>query len=242
MSALTVTALGALLPAQAVEFPDAGDRGAPSRTTGGGTRGEWCEDNSLWTNWNTRALVPINNVSTFSEKQATLWLHVGKNFEGRVAEIYVKDAENDAFVYEQQLTIENLGEDNLVAVTLPEQAESGASLLETGKEYLWEFSIICDANNRANDYVVQGLFHRVEQDQSLAMSLTNATPTEQLEQYASAGLWQEALRIAVGLKEEQPQLWSSLLASVELGELTSNGRSVRGASGGIGSTPPPLAN
>jgi len=237
---LTIVALGVMLPAQAVDFPNAGDRGAPSRTTGGGTRGEWCEGNSLWTNWDARALVPINNVSTFSEKQAMLWLHVGENFDGRTAEIYVKDVTTNESVYEQQMTLEGLEQDSLVTVTLPELTEGNAALIETGKDYLWEFSIICDANNRANDYVMQGLFHRVEKDEALTMTLAEATPSQQIEQYASAGLWQETLQAAVSLRESQPQLWAKLLASVELEDLTPGERfSTRGASSGPSSIPAP---
>ncbi|MFK8183336.1 MAG: DUF928 domain-containing protein [Phormidesmis sp.] len=219
LSSVLAVALGLMQPAQAVEFPDAGDRGAPSRTAGGGTRGEWCEGNE-WSEWSARALVPSNNVSTFSSEQASLWLHVSESFNNKTAEIYIQDVANNEAIYEQQIELTGLYENSLVKVDLPELTAVGTPLLEPGQEYYWDFSIICDPNNRAQDYVTQGLLHRVEADAELIETLNAASPLQQLEEYASAGLWQETLQTAALLKDEQPHLWIDLLSSVGLGMLT----------------------
>lgn len=223
LSSLAIIGLGIVPSAQAIEFPDAGDRGAPSRTAGGGTRGEWCDGNG-WTEWSARALVPSNNVSTFSGQQASLWLHLSESFYDKTAEVYIQDLTSNDTVYEQQVDIASLNQearaqDNLIKVDLPEFTGSGAPLLETGKTYYWDFSIICNPNDRAQDYVVRGILHRVEADADLAETIATASPIQQLENYASAGLWQEALQTAALLKEEQPHLWVELLSSVGLSRL-----------------------
>ncbi|MEM6452976.1 MAG: DUF928 domain-containing protein [Cyanobacteria bacterium P01_D01_bin.105] len=218
LSSVVAVTLGLMQPTQAVEFPDAGDRGAPSRTAGGGTRGEWCEGGE-WSEWSARALVPSNNVSTFSSEQASLWLHVSESFNNKTAEIYVKDTVSHEAVYEQQIELDNLYDDSIVQVDLPELNDAGMPLLKTERDYYWEFSIICDPGNRVQDYVVQGLLQRVEADAGLMATIRESSPVQQLEEYASAGLWQETLQTAALLKENQPHLWIELLSSVGLSRL-----------------------
>lgn len=204
------------LPAQAVKFPSAGDRGAPARTTGGGTRGEQCEDIGAQAEWPLRALVPANNVSTFSAKQATLWFQLEESLSGKAAEIYIKDRASNETVYEQRLAISALDSEGLFKVALPETDASGALLLATDREYYWEFSVICDANNRARDYALQGWMQRVGVEDELANAI--APTQQQAERYAAAGLWQETLEAALALKPAQPLLWAELLLSVGLSE------------------------
>lgn len=223
--------LGEVLPAHAVKFPDAGDRGAPARTTGGGTRGESCASRTFWSTQDTRALVPLNNVSTFSKEQAALWIHVSDYFKGNTAEIYVKEAATNTKVYEESFAIAALEQDGIMKIELPAESESGAALLETGKDYYWEVSIVCDVDNRTQDFVLQGLMHRVEADADLDSAIAAATPVEQVERYASEGLWQETLEGAIALKAAQPQLWADLLSSVQLESLIPGGPSVESASG-----------
>lgn len=218
LSSVIAMTLGLIQPTQAVEFPDAGDRGAPSRTAGGGTRGEWCEGGE-WSEWSARALVPSNNVSTFSSEQASLWLHVSESFNNKTAEVYVKDTVSHEAVYEQQIELNNLYDNSLVQVNLPELNDAGTPLLKTERDYYWEFSIICDPDNRAQDYVVQGLLQRVEADAGLMATIREASPTQRVEEYANAGLWQETLQAAALLKEDQPNVWIELLSSVGLGIL-----------------------
>ena len=201
--------------AKAVEFPDAGDRGAPERTAGGGTRGEWCEG-MTWTPWSITALVPSNNVSTFAGEQASLWLYVAAGFNEKTAELYVQDPETRKTVHEQQIQLTGLENGGLVKVDLPASNAAGDSLLGAGKDYYWEFSVICNESDRAQDYIVQGLLNRVEVNSSLLENLASASLAQQLEQFASAGLWQETLQVSDALKSTDLSQWEALLTSVGL--------------------------
>lgn len=203
----------------ALEFPDTGDRGAPSSTAGGGTRGGWCEENVTWADTSLQALAPKNNVITFAGDQASLWLHASDIFEQKTAEIFVQNADTQAVIYEAQLQLEGLEPGKLIKVDLPATTATGEPLLEKGKTYTWEFAIICSTGDRTQDYYVNGLLEPVEIETELSAKLETASPEEQAELYASAGIWQETLMLAEQLSPSMPMLLPELLRSVGLSEL-----------------------
>lgn len=112
------------LPVEAVDFPATSDRGAPGRTIGGGTRGDWC-DSFEWSEDSLLALVPDNNVSTFAHEDAALWLHVSDMFSSLPAELYVQDAETFEPVYQQEIHIEEIDGSRLVKMQLPSRDAAG---------------------------------------------------------------------------------------------------------------------
>jgi hypothetical protein len=65
----------------------------------------------------------------------------------------------------------------------------------------------------------------VEPSPSLSQQLATATPEEQPQIYAQAGIWYEALATLVKLRQDQPQnpalisQWETLLASVGLEQI-----------------------
>ncbi len=67
--------------------------------------------------------------------------------------------------------------------------------LEVGKRYRWSVALVCNADRRSNDVFAQSWIERVATD-GLGQQVVNATPTQQIEAYAKAGLWYDALRIA----------------------------------------------
>jgi len=208
------------LPSHALEFPDTGDRGAPSSTAGGGTRGGWCEEDWAWTETSLLALAPKNNVITFSGDQAFLRIHAASIFNQKTAEIFVQNAATKAVVYEAQLTIDTVEPGQFVEVVLPATTTSGAPLLEKGELYTWEFAVICNTGDRARDYYINGLLEPVEVATALSAQLETASLEEQAELYASAGIWQETLMIAEQLRVSDPTLLPELLRSVGLDSLT----------------------
>ena len=217
---LTLLASSTLTPAQAIEFPDTGDRGAPSSTAGGGTRGGWCEEEITWADTSLLALAPKNNVITFAGDQASLWLHSSDIFENRTAEIFVQDAQTKDVIYETQLQLEGLEPGKFIKVDLPSTAATGAPLLEKGKLYTWEFAIICSTGDRTQDYFVNGLLEYVTPSPELTTHLATATPAEKAELYANAGIWQETLMLAEQLSTAMPTLLPNLLKSVGLEAIT----------------------
>ncbi|MEL6469056.1 MAG: DUF928 domain-containing protein [Cyanobacteria bacterium J06623_4] len=217
LAVLTANVMVAL-PVGAVEFPSTGDRGAPGRTAGGGTRGGWCE-HGMWTPEAAMALVPGNNVSTFAGDQASLSIYISDMFNHKRAEVYVQHAQTRETVYQQQMTLTGLEAGGIVKMVLPETDEAGRPLLAVEEDYFWEVAIICDVSDRTRDYTVQGFLHRQAVSADFLEAITTATPTEQVERYAEAALWQETLQTAGALRQSEPESWRELLVSVGLENL-----------------------
>lgn len=210
------------LPSYALEFPDTGDRGAPGRTAGGGTRGGLCEGGD-WMQQSINALVPNNNVHTFVGDQASLLVHLASGFEGKHAEIYVQDIRTHTAVYQEQMPLSDLGEmgyeGGIIQVDIPALTADGDPLLAVNQDYFWEFAIICNPNDRTQDYTVQGVMTRLELSEELSTLLAISPAAQQAELYAEAGVWQETLGIAKSLIPTDNQLWTELLDSVGLAPL-----------------------
>ena len=211
-----------VLPAYSLEFPTTGDRGAPERTQSGGRRDDLCQ---LPEEKSVRAIVPYNNVSTFSGQQASLWLHVPAEIGRKEAEVFVQNPETFEVVYQKSFFLSDIEETGLIQVNLPSLDDEGEPLLSEEQDYFWEFAVICDASDRSRDHVAQGFIQRVEnaaaanrRDTSVADTRagTSAGLRQQAEAYAEAGLWQETLAIAAQLRETEPAVWSQLLSSVGL--------------------------
>ena len=223
ISSLAILAvhLVAPLPSYGLEFPDAGDRGAPARTAGGGTRGGLCEGGD-WTQQSIQAIVPSNNVNTFVSEQASLRVYLAEGFEEKAVEIYVQNPRTQAAVHQETIDVSSLGGSGILQVNLPATDAAGAPLLEQNQDYFWELAIICNANDRTQDYIVQGLMHRLAPSVELTEALATTTPAEQAALYAEAGIWQETLNIAASQQTAQPELWTELLTSVGLEDLANS--------------------
>ncbi|MEO0520746.1 MAG: DUF928 domain-containing protein [Cyanobacteria bacterium P01_A01_bin.116] len=218
---LLAAQLMAPMPGYSVEFPDAGDRGAPSRTAGGGTRGGLCEGGD-WMAQSIRALVPNNNVSTFVGDRASLWIYVADGFAQKTAEIYVQDPRTRQVVHQKQLSLAALGDGGILQLELPATDAEGAPLLEKEQNYFWEFAIICNPDDRTQDYIVRGFINQMDVSSQLSDALATAAPEEQLALYAKAEIWQETVSLAIAQKASNPQLWKTLLASVGLESLAAS--------------------
>jgi len=224
MLALPVAALAVQsvvpLTAHAVNFPDTGDRGAPSTTAGGGTRGGWCEGDMAWADDALIPMVPKNNVSTFAGDQASLWIVAAPEFSESKAEIFVRSMQTNETVYVEEATLGDLSAEPVIQVDLPAVNSAGEPLLAADESYFWEFAIICDTGAREMDYFVRGLLQPVDPSAALSAQLETATTAEeQAALYASEGIWQETLAAAIRLSNDNPELLAELLTSVGLDEL-----------------------
>jgi hypothetical protein len=215
-AAIGVTILLPALPGYSLEFPSTGDRGAPSRTGSGGSRGDRCQ---LPEGTRMSALMPHNNVSTFTGERASLWLHVPIELSEQPAEIFVSNPQTHEVVYQQQLLLPKLDTAGIIQLDLPAAKADGTPLLAADQDYFWEFATICDASDRSRDHVVQGFVHRLEASETLSDDLDDLSELplpQQAQQYAAAEIWQQTLDIASTLKLTDSTLWSQLLTSVGL--------------------------
>ncbi|MEL7226035.1 MAG: DUF928 domain-containing protein [Cyanobacteria bacterium P01_D01_bin.36] len=217
--AVLLANMAVALPSHAVDFPDTGDRGAPSSTAGGGTRGGWCEGEMAWDENSLIPMVPKNNVSTFAGEQASLWIVAAPEFSHRRAEIFVRNAQTNEVVYIEEDTLGDLTDAPVIQVDLPAVAATGEPLLKADESYFWEFAVICNSGAREHDYYVRGLMQPVDTSAALVEQLDTATTEEQVELYAGAGIWQETLSTAIQLAESNPELLADLLTSVGLDEV-----------------------
>ncbi|NET31669.1 MAG: DUF928 domain-containing protein [Cyanothece sp. SIO1E1] len=203
------------LPGSSLEFPKTSNRGAPARTAGGGIRGNGCGSQGPIS---LTALMPFSNVNTLVGNQATLFIYVPE-VQDQSAEIFVRDSETEQAVYVQQISLINTP--GVIQIDLPETNAFGAPLLAANRNYLWEFAIVCDPQDRTRDRLVWGFLQRLQPSQRLSQDLTQAADDlqKQAELYAAAGIWQETLAIAAQLQDTQPNLWQELLTSVDLEEM-----------------------
>jgi hypothetical protein len=192
------------LPTYSVEFPPTNDRGAVTRTSGGGTRGNSCGQVSAKA---LTALVPGNHLGKTVAANPTLFWYVPKT-TARTAEFFVMDdAGNEIY----QKTVSLPATAGVIKLDFPKSIS-----LEINKTYQWEFGIICDSQDRTKDQLVMGTIQRTELSPELKAELEQAEPLAQAEVYAKAKIWQDTLTIAAELRRSNPDAWEELLKSVGL--------------------------
>lgn len=128
--------------------------------------------------------------------------------------------ENLNGIYQTVLSFNEVS--GIVSIVLPEDAPG----LEQGKSYKWSLAVICDANNRNRDAVVEGWIQRSEPNANLLASLEKAkTQLEKAELYAQNGFWYDTVSALAEIRRQKPDdrklavEWKELLMSVGLGEI-----------------------
>lgn len=220
---LIVTGLPQGLPAHAntdwlisLEFPPT-NANNPSSTAGGGVRGNSAglciaENDAL------TALGPKDQKLTTVAATPTLFFYIPEiiNTVPRVpleAELVITDKMGKDLAG-TPLKLELPNQSGIIKLSLPEDIK-----LESGQEYIWQFSILCDPSDRGSDAWIQGTLQRTELTSSVLSELAGATPLKQAELYAQARIWNETLEIAAQLREQDQTPWEQLLESVGLDQL-----------------------
>lgn len=115
------------------------------------------------------------------------------------------------------------GTPGIITLNLPTRA--GLAPLEVGQDYKWSFSIICQASDRSHDMNVEGWVRRVELNPTLGAQLKQASPQQQVELYAEAEIWQDALATLVQLRRDNPNdatiatSWQKLMNAAGLNDI-----------------------
>ena len=194
-----------------LEFPPADDRGAPSRSVGGGTRGPSCieKDTPPLT-----ALTPTrSNIGTTASTNPTIFLYVPKTIAKLAEFVVVDDAGNEVYASNFSLP----GTDGIVKLNVPQSAS-----LKVGKDYLWQFALVCDDEDRSNDQFIRGKIRPIELSLDLQQKLQEAaSPLEKAKLLADAKIWNETLTIIADLRSTNPNEWEQLLTSIGLENLAS---------------------
>jgi hypothetical protein len=146
-------------------------------------------------------------VVTTAAPNPTLFVYVPQT-QARAAEIVVVDADGND-VHLSRLTLTNTS--GVVKASLP-----ATVALETGKDYIWQFSLICNPLDRKEDVFVRGAFRRTELASQDKARLARTAPLAQANLYANRQLWNETLTTVAQLRSSAPREWEGLLRSVGL--------------------------
>ncbi|MEG4106361.1 DUF928 domain-containing protein [Microcoleus sp. S13_C5] len=165
------------------------------------------------------ALVPKNKIGRTVSDYPTFFFYLPQT-EAELAEFTLND-ESGNQIYKQDVTISNLS--GVIGVSIP--ANQNLPPLEVGKSYTWNFTVICDSQDRSSDQIESGTVRRVEISADIRRQLDQADPRQKTVIYAENGIWLDALSTLAAARQANPNDaelaadWESLLESVTLGKI-----------------------
>ncbi|HEY9650262.1 MAG TPA: DUF928 domain-containing protein [Coleofasciculaceae cyanobacterium] len=195
------------------------DMGTPRRVAGGGTRGSGdCAINDIPKP--LTALVPNNHFGVTATAYPTFFVYMPAlepQDTPRLVEFVIEDSNKNP-IYNAKF--QTNGIPGILTLSLPNQA--GLLPLQVNQDYRWFFSVVCDAEDRSKDMTVGGLIRRVELDSVLNDQLKQTSLEQQIDLYAEAEIWHDALATLAQLRRDRPndpvigEKWQQLLNAVGL--------------------------
>ncbi|HEY9614109.1 DUF928 domain-containing protein [Allocoleopsis sp.] len=205
---------------QAKQYKPPSGIGAPTRTEGGGTRGSTANNRCPIVGKSLTALVPGDRFGVTVAPYPTFFVYMpaaSAPASPLPVEFELQDKDGNR-IYKS--IFKTSGKPGILSLTLPSQA--GLPPLTVGQDYKWLFSIICQPDERSGDITVDGWVRRVELNATLNNQLKQASPQQQVELYAGAEIWQDALATLVELRRKYPNdgaiaaAWQQLLSAADL--------------------------
>lgn len=189
--------------------------GAPRTTSGGASRGV-CTLAQAGMPQVPRIipLIPATTIELTAEGHPTLFVQI-PDATVKEAELSIWD-ENLNGIY--QTTVSLPGQAGIVSFKVPHSAPP----LEIGKRYKWSLAVICDADQRSRDVVVEGWIQRTQLGTDLTEQLAVADPLQRVQLYAQNSIWYETLATLAQMRRSHPDdtsiaaEWQQLLQSVGL--------------------------
>ena len=198
--------------------------GAPRRTEGGGTRSGGSANSSCpMAGKPLTALVPGNGFGVTVAPYPTFFVYmpaVSPQASPLLVEFELQDNSGDS-VYKS--IFKTNGKPGILSLALPTQA--GLPPLRVGEDYKWSFTLICQPDERSRDITVESWVRRVDLNATLNNQLKQASPQQQVELYAEAEIWQDALATLVQLRRNYPNdaaiaaNWERLLSAAGLNNI-----------------------
>jgi len=203
--------------------------GAPGRTAGGGTRGGGIRSDQTGNtscpgvSGKPLALVPSDRFGATVAPYPTFFVYMPAT-SPQASPLEVEfELQNRGNQTIYQSTYKTSGKPGILTLSLPSQA--GLPPLMIGQDYKWSFRIFCQPNERSQYTTVEGWVRRVELNATLNNQLKQASPQQQVELYAGAEIWQDALATLVQLRRNYPNdaaiaaNWERLLSSAGLNNI-----------------------
>lgn len=195
----------------------------PAINRGGGNREDLCR----YTKEDLVALVPAAPKKGYSyleqtiAERPTFYFYVPyQPRQGLEAEFLLKDTDEET-IYKMTFPLANTP--GLVSVSIP-ATQSG---LETGQQYRWVFSVICNPSNRSGDATVNGWVERVNPQNVFTIDPTILSEQEQFQLYADHLIWFDMVDTLQKLIQNNPQdtglrtSWETLLENMGLRDAVS---------------------
>ncbi|MFB2837298.1 DUF928 domain-containing protein [Floridanema evergladense] len=201
------------------------DRGVPSSTAPGGSRGGICEqdqkqDQSI-PSLGLTALRPDDSLERGMgltlESQPQFLVYMPQT-SAEYAQFTLKNEQGNNVYQTKEFRIK--GQPGIISISLPKNSIQ----LENNKNYTWYISLICNPQNRAKDVYVTGWIRR-EPRTDLANKLQNAAARERPKIYAENGIWYEAIANLAELISQNPKDptlmndWKTLLESAKIPDI-----------------------
>jgi hypothetical protein len=123
--------------------------------------------------------------------QPTIWVYLPKT-KAKTLEFSIFDAQQNG-VYQTEIAIANRS--GLISIPLPPL---------TPQQHSWTVALVCNPEERTNDWIVSGWIEPRLLNASLQQQLQQANPIEQIELYAKAGFWYDAVHAYLTLRQAQP--------------------------------------
>lgn len=194
------------------------DRGAPSSTAGGASRGAVCEQDQNIPSLPLTALRPddtlAGGIGLTLKSQPQFFVYLPQT-SAKKAEFTLQDEQGNN-IYQSEFTIN--GQPGIVSISLPQNSIQ----LENGKNYKWYFSLICNPRNRVKDVSVNGWIRQEMPRSILANQLQNSSVIERPNIYAENSIWHEAIANLAELISQNPNDttlindWRTLLESAKI--------------------------
>ncbi|MBL1177935.1 DUF928 domain-containing protein [Pantanalinema sp. GBBB05] len=191
-------------------------RGIPGRREGAGTRG-----NCLKGTKPLMPLIPSDAFSaTISDRPVFFW------YVPSVASTVTVPPKAEFKLFDGSRSIHSgsvdlMGGGKVISYQLPANVMNTA--LQPGKDYRWQFSVICNSNGNRSISFVEGTFQRLQPSATLTEQLNRSSVEERPKVLATAGVWQDAIATLAQQRCNRPQdskllaSWTRLLQSVQLG-------------------------
>lgn len=212
VSAIALTILSAIFPAVAKDNASQIEPGLPGRRISGGSRGECISGTQPLV-----ALNPASNLSVTASSQPSLHFVVATFSEPHNTKFSLRDAAGKK-VYEEAIAIEK--DQEILSVQIPENS------LQADQNYRWQFTVVCDPENSAENIVLNGWLQQSDQALVDQGSLTSERGLEEslelVRTYKEAELWSDAVSSLVALRQQYPEErlvraeWADLLRSLDL--------------------------
>ncbi|MDJ0582970.1 DUF928 domain-containing protein [Crocosphaera sp.] len=191
-----------------LNFPNTGNRGAPERSGGGGTRSD--SQTCLTNEDNEPPLVALmpnrENMAKTATNTPTFYGYIPST-SATEGELVLVDKNNQE-VYFTEFSLPSTP--GIIKLEIPESANL------TPGNYTWSLMIICDSRYRNRDKYIEGSFEYITPTQTIENQMKDKPSLEKAQVYANASLWFETLDTVVKIKQTNPQELEELLTSVGL--------------------------